>query len=66
MSSTAKAIPTRKDLLVLSAALAAVTLTAAAAIAGLARKPSVPVQIVPTVVQPAPATHFREPQEPGG
>jgi len=66
VSSKAKEVPARKELLALSAVLAAVTLTAGAAIAGLARKPSVSVQIVPTVSQLAPATRFQEPREPGG
>jgi hypothetical protein len=46
--------PTRRELLALSAALAGVTLTAAAAVAGLTRHPTAPVQIVPTAQQQAP------------
>ncbi len=59
-------LPSRREMLALSAALAATTLTAAAAVAGLTRHPTAPVQVVPTVVQqpssPAPAV---EPREPG-
>ncbi len=58
--------PSRRELLALSAALAGVTLTAGAAVAGLTRHPIAPVQTVPTVQQqpasPAPA----EPAELGG
>jgi hypothetical protein len=54
-------------LLALSAVLAATTLTAGAAIAGLTHKLTASVQIVPTVSQPAaPASRAQEPQEPGG
>ncbi len=68
MPSRPEKLPSRRELLALSAALAGATLTAGAAIAGLAHKPTAPVQVVPTVSQPAaPAVQApREPQEPGG
>jgi hypothetical protein len=60
-------MPSRRQLLALCAALAATTLTAAAAVAGLTRHPSAQVPVVPTVVQQQPAAPFNgEPQEPGG
>jgi hypothetical protein len=67
LPSRTEKLPSRRELLALSAVLAATTLTAGAAIAGLAHKPTAPVQVVPTVSQPAgPASGTREPQEPGG
>lgn len=67
MPSRSEKLPSRRELLALSAVLAAATLTAGAAIAGLAHKPTANVQIVPTVSQqPAPAARVQEPQEPGG
>jgi hypothetical protein len=67
LPSRPEKLPSRRELLSLSAVLAATTLTAGAAIAGLAHKPTATVQIVPTVSQPsAPAARFQEPQEPGG
>ena len=65
--SRPESFPSRRELLALAAVLAATTLTAGVAIAGLAHKPTAFVQIVPTVSQqPAPVTRFQEPQEPGG
>jgi len=59
--------PSRRELFALSAVLAATTLTAAAAIAGLTRHPTARVQIVPTVSQaPAAPARVVEPQELGG
>ena len=58
--------PSRRELLAVSAALAGVTLTAAAAVAGLTRHPTAPVQIVPTVQQQPAAQPQGEPQELGG
>ncbi len=59
-------LPGRRELLALAAVLAATTLTAAAAIAGLTRHPSAPVQVVPTVVQQqAPALPRVEPEQGG-
>jgi len=67
MPSRSEKLPARRELLALSAVLAATTLTAGAAIAGLAHKPTASVQVVPTVSQPvAPVAPAREPQEPGG
>jgi hypothetical protein len=66
LPSKSEKLPSRRELLALSAVLAAATLTAGAAIAGLAHRPTASVQIVPTVSQPAPAARFQEPQEPGG
>ncbi len=54
--------PSRRELLVLAAALAGTTLTAAAAVAGLTRHPVAPVQTVPTVQQQQPSS--RTPVEP--
>ena len=53
MASRPERLPSRRELLALSAALAATTLTAGAAIAGLAHRPTASVPIVPTVSQPA-------------
>ncbi len=58
--------PSRRELLLLAAALAGTTLTAAAAIAGLARHPAAPVQIVSTVQAPQQPTPVGEPPELGG
>jgi hypothetical protein len=64
---TPKELPSRRELLALSAVLAATTLTAGAAIAGLAHNPTAPVQVVPTVSQqPAQTPRFQEPQDLGG
>jgi hypothetical protein len=60
-------LPSRRELLALSAVLAATTLTAGVAIAGLAQRPGAPVQVVPTISQqPTQTAPFQEPQEPGG
>ena len=67
MPFTPKELPSRREMLALSAVLAATTLTAGAAIAGLAHHPAAVVQVVPTVSQqPAQAPKFQEPQELGG
>ena len=59
--------PSRRELLALSAALAGVTLTAAAAVAGLTRHPTAPLQTVPTVSRVGPASPGQsEPPELGG
>lgn len=60
-------LPSRRELLAFTAVLAATTLTAGVAIAGLAQRPTAPVQVVPTISQqPTQTAPFREPQEPGG
>ena len=60
--------PSRREVLALSAALAGTTLTAAAAVAGLTRHPTAPVQTVPTVQQQQQqaTTPAAEPPELGG
>ncbi|HEY6960533.1 MAG TPA: hypothetical protein VI408_01450 [Gaiellaceae bacterium] len=58
--------PSRRELMWLAAALAGTTLTAAAAIAGLARHPAAPVQIVSTVQAPQQPAPVVEPQDFGG
>jgi hypothetical protein len=64
--SRSEKLPSRREMLALSAVLAATTLTAAAAIAGLAQRPTAPVQVVPTVSQAPTQTSQLPPQEPGG
>jgi len=60
-------LPSRRELLALTAVLAATTLTAGVAIAGLAHRPTAPVQVVSTISQQqSQTTPFREQQEPGG
>lgn len=66
MTSTLSSVPTRRELLALSAALAGVTLTAGAAVVGLTRHPTAPAVTVPTVQQQPAAPAPAEPPELGG